>query len=370
MIYLIQCAELHSLSFDFHNYLYKFRALAYNDRKMEIHKVLFFKPGAIGDLLHTLPALKALRKKFPAAQVTVMVSPGLESLIQGTPYADNVQVYDRVKYKRRLKDLLEFAMRLRDERYDLFIDMQPSLRSMVLRLMSNARHILVYRKQKRSRAGERRLHAAENFLETLRPLGIDSSVESIELLVAADVRAKIDCFLIARNIDDDRPLIALNCSVGAARPARNWFPERFSSLADRLIDELDAQVIFVGGNEDRELVQRVLARMRNKAVSAAGDLSIPESAALLARCKCLVSADTGPLHLATAVQTPVVGLFGSTDPRRTGPIGRGHQVIMKDVDCVPCEEKQCPLGTRACMADITVDEVFNAVRKILGKGTV
>jgi len=337
---------------------------------MEMHKVLFFKPGAIGDLLHTLPALKALRKKFPAAQVTVMVSPGLESLIQGTPYADNVQVFDRAKHKRRLKDFIEFAMRLRDEQYDLFIDMQPSLRSMVLRLMSNARHTLVYRKQKRSRAGERRLHATENFLETLRPLGIDSSVESIELQVAAEVHTKIDRFLIARNINGDRPLIALNCSVGAARPARNWFPERFAALADRLIDELDAQVIFVGGNEDRELVQRVLADMRNKAVSAAGDLSIPESAALLAGCKCLVSADTGPLHLATAVQTPVVGLFGSTDPRRTGPIGRGHQVIIKDLDCVPCEEKQCPLGTRACMADITVDEVFNAVGKVLRKDTV
>jgi lipopolysaccharide heptosyltransferase II len=334
---------------------------------MEMHKVLFFKPGAIGDLLHTLPALKALRKKFPAAQVTVIVSPGLESLIQGTPYADNVQVFDRVKHQRHLKDLIEYAMHLRDERYDLFIDMQPSLRSMVLRLMSKARHVLVYRKQKKSRAGERRLHATENFLETLRPLGIDSSVESIELPVAADVHSKITRFLIARNIDDKRPLIALNCSVGAARPARNWFPERFASLADRLIDELDTQIIFVGGNEDRDLVQRVLAGMRNKAVSAAGDLSIPESAALLARCKCLVSADTGPLHLATAVQTPVVGLFGSTDPCRTGPIGRGHQVIIKDIDCVPCEEKQCPLGTRACMADIAVDEVFNAVRKILGK---
>jgi lipopolysaccharide heptosyltransferase II len=369
MIYLIQCAELHSLSPDFHNYLYKFRALTYNDRKMEMHKVLFFKPGAIGDLLHTLPALKALRKKFPAAQVTVIVSPGLESLIQGTPYADNVQVFDREKHKRRLKDFIEFAVRLRAERYDLFIDMQPSLRSMVLRLMSNAPHILVYRKQKRSRTGERRLHAAENFLDTLRPLGIDSSVESIELPVAAEVHTNIDRVLRARNIDDDRPLIALNCSVGAARPARNWFPERFASLADRLIDELDAQVIFVGGNEDRELVQHILADMKNKAVSAAGDLSIPETAALLAGCKCLVSADTGPLHLATAVQTPVVGLFGSTDPRRTGPIGRGHRVIVKALDCVPCEEKQCPLRNSACMADITVDEVFNAVRNILGKDT-
>jgi heptosyltransferase-1 len=337
--------------------------------KMEMHKVLFYKPGAIGDLLHTLPALKALRKKFPSAHVTVVVSPGLESLIQGALVADRVQVFDRAKLKRRLKDFIEFGLRLRDERYDLFIDLQPSMRSTVLQWLSGARHVLVYRKQKRSRAGERRLHAAENFLQTLRSLGIDISVDEIELQVAPDVLTNIDRFLIARDIDEDRPLIALNCSVGAARPARNWFPERFASLADRLIDELDAQVIFVGGNEDRDLVRRVLADMKNKAVSVAGDLSIPESAALLARCRCLVSADTGPLHLATAIQTPVVGLFGSTDPNRTGPIGRGHQVIVKGLACVPCEEKHCPLGTRACMADITVDEVFNAVKRVLEKGT-
>ncbi len=334
---------------------------------METHKVLFFKPGAIGDLLHTLPALKALRKKFIAAHITVVVSPGLDSLIQGMPVTDRVQVFDKAKLKSSLKDFIEFALSLRGQHYDLFIDMQPSLRSMVLRWLSGARHVLVYRKQ-RSKAGRRRLHAAENFLETLRPLGIDIYVDGIELQLATDVITNIDRFLTARNIDK-RSLIALNCSVGAARPARNWFPERFALLADRLINELGAQVVFVGGNEDRELVRRVLADMKNRAVSAAGDLSIPESAALLARCKCLVSADTGPLHLATAVQTPVVGLFGSTDPRRTGPVGRGHKVIIKGLACIPCEEKKCPLGTRACMADITVDEVFNAVERVLGKGS-
>ena len=336
---------------------------------MEMHKVLFFKPGAIGDLLHTLPALNALRKKFPAAHINVVVSPGLESLIQGTPVADRVQVFDKAKFKSQLKAFIEYGLRLRDERYDLFIDMQPSMRSLVLRWLSGARQVLIYRKQKRYGAGEPRLHAAENFLETLRPLGIDILVDNIELQVAPGILTNIDRFLTERNIDTDRPLIALNCSVGAARPARNWFPERFASLADRLIAELGAQVIFVGGSEDRELVRRVLADMNNKAVSAAGDLSIPESAALLARCRCLVSADTGPLHLAAAMQTPVVGLFGSTDPRRTGPIGRRHQVIVKGIACVPCEEKKCPLSARACMADITVDEVFKAVVRVLGKGT-
>jgi len=334
---------------------------------MEMHKVLFFKPGAIGDLLHTLPALKALRKKFPSAHVTVVVSPGLESLIQGTSVADRVQVFDKSKFKRHLKDIINFGIRIRDEHYDLFIDMQPSVRSMALRWLSGARHVLVYRKHRKDRAGDRRLHAVENFLETLLPLGIDGTVDSIELPVKPDARQHIDRFLAERNIDDNRPLIALNCSVGSARPARNWFPERFAALADRLIDELGAQVVFVGGNEDRELVRSVLAGMKHKAMSAAGELSLSDSAALLARCKCLVSADTGPLHLATAVQTPVVGLFGSTDPGRTGPIGKEHQVIRKELSCVPCEEKHCPLGTRACMADITVDEVFKAVGRVLGK---
>ncbi len=336
---------------------------------MEMNKVLFFKPGAIGDLLHTLPALQALRKKFPSAHVTVVVSPGLEPLIQGTRIADRVQTFDKSRIRRSPKEFINFGSLLRKERYDLFIDLQPSVRSMILRHLSGARLVLVYRKRNMAGAGDRRLHAVENFMETVQLLGCEGPVDVIELPITPDALRNSDRYLKERGLKSDKPLIALNCSVGAARPARNWFPERFSALADRLIDELGAQVVFVGGNEDREQVQLVLADMKNKAISAAGELSLPDSSALLAGCGCLVSADTGPLHLATAVQTPVVGLFGSTDPRRTGPIGRGHQVIRKDLACVPCEEKICPYGTRACMADITVDEVLRAVGRALGKSS-
>jgi lipopolysaccharide heptosyltransferase II len=334
-------------------------------KKMDIKKVLFFKPGAIGDLLHALPALKALKKKFPAAYVTVVVSPGLESIIQGTPLADCVQVFDKSKLKKRLKDFIDFGLQLRNEHYDLFVDMQSSLRSLILRWLSGAPLVLVYRKQKKNRIMEKRLHATENFIKTLEPLGIAETVERIELPITSDALQHADCFLTERGIDRTKPLIALNCNVGAARPARNWFPERFATLADRLVRELDANVIFVGGIEDRDLVQRVMSEMKEKSVSAAGEMSIQQSAALLTRCACLVSSDTGPLHLATAVLTPVVGLYGSTDPRRTGPVGKGHHVLIKKIPCVPCEEKQCHLGTLACMADITVDEVFKAIQKAI-----
>ncbi len=333
---------------------------------MDTKKVLFFKPGAIGDLLHTLPALKALKQKYPAAVVTVVVSPGLDSLIQGTPVADRVLVFDKTKFKNSFRCFIEFGLRLRAEHYDFFVDMQPSARSFLLRQICGAKHALVYRKQKRSGRGERRLHAVDNFMETLGPAGIAESVAKIELPLRGEAVRSVDLFVRKAGLGGSGPLIALNCSVGAARPARNWLPERFSLLADRLIGELGAVVVFVGGKEDQEQVRSVMAGMKEAAFSATGKLSIDESAALLARCSCLVSSDTGPLHLATAVGTRVVGLFGSTDPLRTGPVGTGHRVLMKNLPCAPCEEKNCPLGTRACMDAIGVEDVFQAVRKAAG----
>ncbi len=332
---------------------------------MNIHKVLFFKPGAIGDLLHTLPALKALKQKFPTAHFTVIVSPELKPLIQGTSIADQVLLFDKTKFKKSLRAFIKFGLQLREDHYDLFIDLQPSMRSFLAWQLSGAQQRLVYRKQKKNRTGERRLHAAENFMETLKPLGITIPVQDIELPVQDEARRSVDLFLSREKYDRKRILIALNCGVGAARPARNWFPDRFASLADRLIRDLGATVIFIGGKEDRELVSAVMNMMREKALSAVGVLSLAESAALLSQCACLVSSDTGPLHLATAVQTRVVGLFGSTDPDRTGPLGKGHQVLLKKLSCVPCEDKYCQFGTLACMDAITVDDVFEAIRKAI-----
>ena len=204
-------------------------------------------------------------------------------------------------------------------------------------------------------------------MATLQPLGINEPVEHIKLPVAPEALMAADRFLAEHGAGNSGPLIALNCSVGSARPARNWFPERFAALADRLMDELNAAVVFVGGPEDRDLVRRIISGMHRNAFSAAGELSVAHSAALLSRCTCLVSSDTGPIHLATAVGTKAVGLYGSTDPCRTGPVGTGHRVLIKDLPCVPCEEKNCPLGTRACMAAITVDEVFEAIRKAIAE---
>lgn len=331
---------------------------------MEIARILFFKPGAIGDLLHTLPALKALKRSFPDAKITVVVSPGQDALLQASTYADRVLVLDKALIKKSVRHFAAFTSALRRERYDFFIDMQPSVRSLIMRWFSGARRSLVYQKQKRIKAGEKALHAAENFMRTLEPLGIREPVDCIELDVREEAYAAINGLLARKGFRPGEKIVALNCSVGAARPSRNWFPERFAELADRLIREAGVRVIFVGGKEDRELVAGVLSAMTEKAVSVAGDLNLAETSALLKRCRCLVSSDTGPLHLAASVQTGVVGLYGSTDPRRTGPIGK-HRVLQTMIPCVPCNKKWCPLPVRQCMTAITVDDVLAAVKDFI-----
>jgi lipopolysaccharide heptosyltransferase II len=346
-----------------HNFIYKNQQFAYNVQViMGIERILFYKPGAIGDFLHSLPSLKALKRAFPAALITVVVSPGQERLVQGTPIADQILVYNKAHLKKSVTDFLSFGLQLRREHVDLFVDMQPSVRSWVLRKLSGAGRIVVYRKQKLVGPGARRLHAVENFMRTLEPLGISEAIDHIDLPIIPEAAAKIDRFLAEQGIARHQPLVALNCSVGAARPSRNWFPERFTELADRLASELGALVIFIGGSEDRKLVAGVMAAMHTQAITTAGMFDLAESAALLARCRCLVSSDTGPLHLATAVQTATIGLYGSTDPRRTGPVGRNTIVLAKQLPCIPCEKKHCPLNTVACMRAISVNDVVEAVR--------
>jgi lipopolysaccharide heptosyltransferase II len=332
---------------------------------MGIERILFYKPGAIGDFLHTLPSLNALKRAFPAAEITVVVSPGQERLVQGTPLADHVLVYSKAHLKKGVKEFLSFGLHVRRKQVDLFVDMQPSVRSWVLRKLSGAGRSVVYRKQKRVAPGARRLHAVENFMKTLEPLGISEAIDRIELPVIPEAAAKIDRFLAEQGIGQQQALIALNCSVGAARPSRNWLPERFSELADRLADELGVFVIFIGGKEDRTLVEGVMAAMHTRALSTAGAFDLAESAALLRRCQCLVSSDTGPLHLATAVQTATIGLYGSTDPRRAGPVGKNARILTRQLPCVPCEEKHCPLATMACMSAISVNDVVEAVRNVM-----
>ncbi len=326
-----------------------------------VYNVLIMKPGAIGDLLHLTPVIRALITRSPKARISILVSSNATaSLFRDNPYVHETIVFDKTGEHRSLAALLRLRRRIRDGRYDLVINFQRSnLKAWFLASAAFPCRLLVYHKAK-----ARVVHAVVNHLETVAPLGITTTDLDLELFTSADDESFAEGLLDGPEYDGKK-IICLN--PGASNRIKCWSTDRFASLADRLIDELDAKVLIVGGGDERDLADSICAGMRNRPLDMLGKLTLTQLGAVLKRCDVLVSGDTGPMHLATAVKTPVAALFGAIDPNRTGPVGKGHRVIRHaEVKCVPCNAKSCtnPVYLE-CMEKITVDEVFSTVSEML-----
>jgi ADP-heptose:LPS heptosyltransferase len=332
-------------------------------------RIVVFKPGPIGDFLHSLPAVYALRKKFPGARLCVVTSRELSDLIEANTFVDEKVYVPSTLFRGDLRGFLRFVREVRALRPGVFVDLRSNVKSFLLRNLSGAGTVLSYRKQRKPGPGERRLHAVENLLQTVFPLtGAVSELSYPIRLREEDVRAA-DAFLEARlgGVRQGARLVVLNPTVGMAIPSRLWPPEYYARLGDRIARELRAAVVLTGAPSDRDYCGKIADGMDPRPVVAAGELTLGQSAALIREADLLVSGDTGPLHIAAAVGTRVIGLYGSVNTDRSRPIGEGHVVLKKEMWCLPCEQKVCPLGTTQCMKDITPEEVFAQVRKVLSE---
>jgi ADP-heptose:LPS heptosyltransferase len=309
----------------------------------------------------------ALRKSHPRAHICIVASRELSDLIEANPCVDEKVYVPGTLFRGDLRGFLRFARDVRALRPDVFVDLRSNVKSFLLRNLSGARTVLVYRKQRKPKRGQRRLHAVENLLRTVFPLtGGTSGLEYPIHLREEDIRFA-DAFLEAHVGGDvgNRRIVVLNPTVGWAIPSRLWPPDHFARLGESIGRELGAAVILTGAPSDREYCGKIAEGMDPRPVVAAGELTLGQSAALIRRADLLVSGDTGPLHVAAAVGTRVIGLYGSVSTERSRPIGEGHVVLKREMWCLPCEEKVCPLGTTQCMKDITPEEVFGEVRMAL-----
>jgi ADP-heptose:LPS heptosyltransferase len=309
----------------------------------------------------------ALRRKFPGANLAVVASRENSDLIEANPSVDRKIYVPSTLFRGDLRGFLRFARDVRAMRPDVFVDLRSNVKSFLLRYLSGAHTVLAYRKQRKARRGERRLHAAENLLRTVFPLtGNVSELEYPIRLREEDIRSA-DGFLETRlgSGREGARIVVLNPTVGLAIPSRLWPPEYFARLGEMIGKELGAAVVLTGAPYDREYCGTIAEGTDPRPIVAAGELTLGQTAALIRRADLLVSGDTGPLHVAAAVGTRAIGLYGSVNTERSRPIGEGHVVLKREMWCLPCEEKVCPLGTTQCMKDITPEEVFGEVRKAL-----
>jgi len=329
-----------------------------------ITNIFIIKPGAIGDVLQLTPVIRALKSKYPGAKITLLVgSAATAELFRYNPAVSETIVYDKRGAHKSLMSFIRLWKRLHASRFDLVMNFQRSnFKAWLLALASFPCLILVYHK-----ARNRTVHAVVNYLETLAPLGITSTDLELELSPGPEAKAFAGDLLSAFKASNG-PLIALN--PGASHPIKQWGSGQFAALADILFRELAANIIIVGGSDDIPLSEEIARHTASKPLLLAGKLDLLQLGAVLEQCDVLVSGDTGPMHVATAVGTRVAGLFGSTDPARTGPVGRGHRVIQAEgVPCVPCRSLTCQsVVYRECMEKILPETVYDVIREMLCEG--
>jgi ADP-heptose:LPS heptosyltransferase len=325
----------------------------------------------MGDILMTTPAVRAISAHFDTHDIDFIVGRGYGDALTGIPYLRRVIEFGPRGEDVKPRNLSAFVAALRRERYDLFINFQPSLKTLTIMLGAGAPRMLVFRKNRRpQRATGKPRHAIDDYLKELRPLGIvDVQDRRMDFFVPSEAHDRVADLLTAEGIGSNEPILIAN--PGGTRLVNRWPPEKYVAFLDRVAEELpDVRLILSGGPDDVERAKGIAGAVHptSRVLNLAARLKIKEAGALLARANVLVTPDTGPMHIASALGTPMVVLSGAADPDRTGPLSpRDLVVINRDLPCVPCGDRTCRRGDIACMTQMSVDWVVEAVRRRLGR---
>lgn len=341
---------------------------------MSSRRILIVRTDRVGDVLLSTPVLAALRRRFPRAHMAMLVRPYAKEVVAGHPHLDEVLCDDRWGKHHGLWGFFRLVQEIRVRRFDTALVLRPTWRIALLVWLARIETRVgtgyrVYQFLFNRRVYEHRRwgqkHEVEYNLSLARAVGAPGGHFAPSMAVsAADDRVAQE-LLRAWSVGPDDRLALVHPGSGGS--ARDWTPEGFARLADELMERGVARVILSSGQADDAVFSQVLRLMQRGPLTFPRPLSLKELAALIARCHVVVTNSTGPMHMATAMGTPVVALFcpiRACSPQRWGPWGEGHVVIMPPVpSCKGCRGRRCPHYD--CMAKISVEEVFSAVRRML-----
>lgn len=336
-------------------------------------KILVRATNWVGDAVMSLPALRAIRERWPQAEITVLARPWVADLYCHQECADRLLVFDHRGRHGGFWGRERLVRELREESFDAAVLLQNAFEAAWLAWRARIPQRIGYARDGRSwlltqalpvpARGETPPHQSYYYLELLRRAGwIERlpAVETIALRVPEEAQREAEQKLVAAGARHGAMRIAL--APGAAYgSAKCWLPERYAALADSLIAAADADVILFGAPPERDMAGRIAGAMQRRAVNLAGATSIGELPALLRACRLFVGNDSGAMHVAAAVGLPVLGIFGPTDPEATRPATPQFTLIREPVSCSPCLLRHCPIDHR-CMTRISVEQVFGLAR--------
>ncbi|MBI3003759.1 MAG: lipopolysaccharide heptosyltransferase II, partial [candidate division NC10 bacterium] len=327
----------------------------------------------VGDALLTTPALAAVRRTFPRAHLSLLVRPWVADLFKGNPAVDEILLYESAGLHRGLAGKVRLARDLRRRKFDLAVLFQNAFDAALLAWLARVPERVGFATQGRSPLLTRavpvppalkRCHEVEYYLELVRALGYEGESGEPVLVVTPEEQEGADRLLGEAGCDAAAPFVVLN--PGAVYgTAKRWPAERFGALADRLLAG-GLRPVLVGAPSDAPAAAEVRAASTHpeEVVDLTGRTDLKTLAGVLARARGFVTNDTGAMHVAAAVGTPLVAIFGPTDPATTAPVSRHAALVRRPVFCSPCLLRECPIDHR-CMRGVSVEEVHETLLALL-----
>jgi len=354
------------------------------DMDIETCRILIVKPSSLGDIVHTLPMVHALKRSFPACRTGWIVQEAFAALLERDPAIDTVYPVHisstsdphagRFVYLQALQETFSSLGRLRSSfnahPYDLVLDLHASFRSGLLGRTNpggkrigfkDARELNTFFQNRLIPVPDDVAHALDKNLLFCDYLNCRATEQDFYMCCSPEDKNVAHAFLEQQGIDDEQSIIYAN--PAARWQTKFWPKERWAQCADLFADR-ERVMVFAGSSADRPYIESIASLMQSKPVIAAGRFSLPESVALIKRSSLYVGLDSGPMHMAALAGVPVVALFGPTHPVRVGPYGVAHQIVRaENLDCLECRQRSC--DHLSCMKGISVQMVYDAAMLLL-----
>ncbi|MCF6157712.1 MAG: glycosyltransferase family 9 protein [wastewater metagenome] len=344
--------------------------------------ILVVRLGAMGDVVHVIPAVKNLRAAFPCAYIAWLIEDKLKDLAESIPEIDEVIVFPRKqwqndlkhprKYGKILSELRVFLQKLRYKRYDITLDFHGNFKSGLLTFLSNAKTKVGFSKEyckefnfifsnKHITPRQKKIHRVHKYQSLVHGLGITTSDQKPSFSIPDSDHLYINNFIQQNNLHE-KPIAIIHPGTSVFGKFKRWQSKNYAILADQLIQKLQYSVIFTWGPSEYTIVEEIMSLMHQRATIACRTSSAKQLIALLQRADLFIGCDTGPTHIASCMGIPTIALFGPKDPVIYAPYGENTITVRKDISCSPCERRTCSHVT--CINSIIPEDIFREISNL------
>lgn len=335
-------------------------------KKLQPKRILIARTDRLGDVILSTPVIKNIRKTYPSSHIAFLCRPYTKEVLEGNPHLNQVIIYDKYGRQKKFLSTLAFAFRLRKKRFDLAIILHPTNRAHILTFFAGIPQRVGWDKKMgflltdklTHKKSQGQKHEIEYNFDLLKYLNIPVKNKELYFPLKEKSLEKIITILKEKNIKKKDKLIVIHPS--ASCPSKRWPQENFIKLIKKFKKKEGIKIAAISAPDQIQFVQQIIKE--KEIINLCGKLSISEVAALLKKASLFISCDSGPVHIAAALNTPVISIFGrnqpSLSPKRWAPSSKNSHFLHKNTDCDPCLAHNCQKNFK-CLAAITPLEVYN-----------